>query len=156
MKHFLLRVFIATVMVYTTTGLVAEDNHELKIYKYDFETETEIQATVTEIREAHWYEAERSNLLATVELADKSKLTVDLGMQDLYETEIANGSQIKVLGSKLEIDGQPHMLARQVKLEDNTVIRVRNMRGVPFWLTGPGKQNMRRNFHYRMSRMRRR
>ena len=156
MKRIRLRSLVAAAMVLFATGLLAGDDHEPKIYKYDFDTETEIQATVMEIREAHWYEAERSNLLATVELADRSTLTVDLGMKDLYETELANGSQIQVLGSKLEIEGQPHMLARQVKLADDTVVRVRNMRGVPFWLTGAGKQNMRRNFHYRMSRMRRR
>ncbi len=131
-----------------------ESDGELKIYRYDVDTETEVKGTLTDIHEVHWYDAKEANLLANMTLDDGSSLVVDLGMKSLYEKEVENGQRVTILGSTFQVDEQPHLLARTVKLEDST-IRVRNARGVPHWLDHANRIH-RQSFHYRMNRMRRR
>ncbi len=150
-----IRIAVLAVLVFWHPLSAAESDGELKIYRYDIETETEVTGTLNDVHEAHWYDAKETNLLATMTLDDGSSLIVDLGMTSLYENEIENGRRATILGSRFQVDEQPHLLARTVKLENSPTVRVRNARGVPHWLDHSNRIH-RQSFHYRMNRMRRR
>lgn len=150
-----IRIAVFTVLVLWLPLSAAEPDGKLKIYRYDINTETEITGKLTDIHEVHWYDAESPNLLAIMTLDDGASLVVDLGMRSLYEKEIENGRRATILGSRFQLDEQPHLLARTVKLEDSSPIRVRNARGIPHWLNHSNRIH-RQSFHYRMNRMRRR
>ncbi len=146
---------VLTVLILWYPLSAAEPDGELKIYRYDINTETEVTGTLNDVHEAHWYDAKEPNLLATLKTDDDSSLIVDLGMKSLYKQDIENGQRATILGSRFEVDAQSHLLARTVKVENSTTVRVRDARGVPHWLDH-GSRIHRQSFHYRMNRMRRR
>jgi hypothetical protein len=61
---------------------------------------------------------------------------------DWYLTEqnisLKAGDQVEVTGSKIALNGNPTILARDLKLGDKSAI-LRNIKGFPVWLKGkPG------------------
>lgn len=65
-------------------------------------------------------------------------LDVHLGPSDYWEKhgfELAAGDQIQVTGSKIEVDGSPVLLAREVRKGDKTVA-LRDAQGIPAWSRG--------------------
>jgi hypothetical protein len=101
--------------------------------RYDGATEITITGTVTAI--AHPVDGRgRKGTHLTVEAEEKS-WNVHLGPASYVESKgftFAAGDQVGVLGSRVEIEGKPVLIARRVTKGDAT-LELRDEQGRPLW-----------------------
>jgi hypothetical protein len=101
--------------------------------KYDKATEVTLRATVEEIKE---YSSPMGwNGTHAIVKTEGQTLDVHLGPSDFLKEkgfELEAGNEIEVLGSKVKIEGNDTLLAREVKKADMTLI-LRNAQGIPVW-----------------------
>lgn len=99
--------------------------------KYDLTTETKVKGTVDELKVipgpaegVHLIVKSGTDLLF-VHVAPESFLKdMDLTIQ--------KGDSVEIVGSKIKVDGQDEMLAREI-IDSNNDVTLRDKKGVPVW-----------------------
>lgn len=105
--------------------------------KYDFATETKLKGTVEEVRMVPGHDEGTHVLLRTggdvvlVHIAPPEFLKE-------FEFPVNKGDQLQVVGSKLTIDNQVEVLAKEITKGDNSCT-LRDKKGVPVWSLWPKK-----------------
>jgi len=106
---------------------------------YDPDTVTTMRGTATAV-EVVPARGGRSGGLHLTLSSDGSAIAVHVGPSWFVESEgqqFAKGDLLEVTGSVLEADGARFLVAREIKKGDS-VLRLRDERGVPFWAGGRG------------------
>lgn len=105
--------------------------------KYDFATETTLKGTVEEVRLIPGPNEGTHVMLKT---ASETVLVHIAPPEFLKEFEfpVNKGDQLQVTGSKLMIDGQEEVLAKEITKENNS-FTLRDKKGVPVWTAWPKK-----------------
>ena len=103
---------------------------------YDPSTETTVQGSVTAVNTVtgmrRW-----TGLHLTVQSADK-KYDVHVGPSTYVDSsgfKFAEGDQVEVVGSKVDVNGAPALIAREIR-KDGKVLSLRDKQGFPLWSGG--------------------
>jgi hypothetical protein len=111
----------------------AGDDKTSREPSYDPSTVIDVAAVVTEVAEAP-ASSPMEGLHLTVK-AGSDTLDVYVGPSDfvkIFDVSFAKGAKIQVIGSKVEFNGAPIVLARQITMGHIT-LALRDKDGVPFW-----------------------
>jgi len=104
---------------------------------YDPQTVTTVKGTVEKLEESHMGQAFRELLLKT----DQGSILVYLGpgwYLDEQKFAVKAGDAVEATGSKLTLNNQLSLIAREVKVNDTT-LKLRDDQGLPLWRgKGPG------------------
>lgn len=99
--------------------------------KYDLATETKVKGTVDELKiipgpaEGLHLMVKSGTDLLFVHVAPESFL------KDM-EVTIQKGDSVEIVGSKIKVDGQDEMLAREI-IDSGNDVTLRDKKGVPVW-----------------------
>ncbi len=107
--------------------------------KYDFATETKVKGTVDELKiipgpaeGVHLMVKSGTDLLFVHVAPEPFLKDMDLNIQ--------KGDSVEIVGSKIKVDGQDEMLAREI-IDSGNDVTLRDKKGVPVWsFWGPGKK----------------
>lgn len=130
----------ATVLILSATVLWAQKNGSQSIgRKYDLTTETKLKGTVDEVKTIPG-PAEGIHLMVNsgtetyfVHVAPESFL------KDM-EFAVNKGDSVEVVGSKIKVDGQDEVLAREIT-DNNNQLTLLDKKGTPVWaIWDPGKK----------------
>lgn len=105
--------------------------------KYDFATETKVKGTVEEVRLVPGPNEGTHVILKSGSDTILVHIAPPEFLKD-FEFPVSKGDQLQVVGSKLMIDGQPEILAKEITKENNS-FTLRDKKGVPVWNTWPKK-----------------
>ena len=104
---------------------------------YDPQTVTTVKGTVEKLEESHMGQAFRELLLKT----DQGSILVYLGpgwYLDEQKFAVKAGDTVEATGSKLTLNNQLSLIAREVKVNGAT-LKLRDDQGLPLWRgKGPG------------------
>jgi len=105
--------------------------------KYDFATETTLKGTVEEVRLVPGPNEGTHVMLKT----GSETVLVHIAPPEFlkeFEFPVNKGDQLQVTGSKLMIDGQEEVLAKEIT-KDNNSFTLRDKKGIPAWTAWPKK-----------------
>lgn len=105
--------------------------------KYDFATEVKLKGTVDEVRLVPGPDEGTHVLLRT----GADTILIHVAPPEFlkeFEFPVNKGDQIQVIGSKLKIDNQDEVLAKEITRGDSSVT-LRDKKGVPVWALWPKK-----------------
>lgn len=105
--------------------------------KYDFATETKLKGTVEEVKLVPGPNEGTHVMLKTGSDTILVHIAPPEFLKD-FEFPVNKGDQLQVTGSKLTIDGQEEVLAREITKGDNS-FTLRDKKGVPVWTAWPKK-----------------
>ncbi len=100
--------------------------------RYDTATVIDVPATVEEVREVKTAPMKGQHLTVKTE---KETLDVYLGPAEfvkIFEVNFAKGDQIRVIGSRVKVDGADVVLAREVRKGEVSLL-LREANGEPNW-----------------------
>jgi hypothetical protein len=106
--------------------------------KYDAGSSIDLMVVITDVKEvAAGNPLNGTHLIVRPETAKANSETTDvyLAPDDYlkdFGCHFAKGDRIQVKGSKVKYNGNPEVLAREVRLESTTVY-LRDEHGVPYW-----------------------
>jgi DNA/RNA endonuclease YhcR with UshA esterase domain len=130
----------ATVLILSATVLWAQKNGSQTIgQKYDLTTETKLKGTVDEVKTIPG-PAEGIHLI--VKSGTETyfvHVAPDNFLKDM-EFTVNKGDSVEVVGSKIKVDGQDEVLAREIT-DNNNQLTLRDKKGTPVWaIWDPGKK----------------
>lgn len=105
--------------------------------KYDFATEVKLKGTVEEVKLVPGANEGVHVMLKT----GTESILVHIAPPEFlkeFEFPVNKGDQFQVVGSKLLIDGQNEVLAKEITKGENSVT-LRDNKGVPVWTAWPKK-----------------
>jgi hypothetical protein len=106
---------------------------------YNPQNETTVKGTVEEVKTVSGVNGRRGWSGTHLALKSKDKtLDVHLGPSSFLKEKgfsIAKGDEIEVTGATTEIGGSKALIAREVKIGDNTLV-LRDAQGIPKWSRG--------------------
>ncbi len=130
-----LGILIASVFTVTVLGVVVTHG-QMGPRHYDPSTETTVQGSVTAVNTVtgmrRW-----TGLHLTVQSADQ-KYDVHVGPSTYVDSsgfKFAEGDQVEVVGSKVDVNGAPALIAREIR-KDGKVLSLRDKQGFPLWSGG--------------------
>lgn len=131
---------IATILILSATVLWAQKTGSQTIgQKYDLTTETKLKGTVEEVKiipgaaEGIHLMVKNGTDTAFVHVAPENFL------KDM-DVNFEKGDQVELVGSKIKVDGQDEVLAREITKNSNS-LTLRDKKGMPIWsLWDPGKK----------------
>lgn len=132
-SHTLRVLFVAAiVLILSATVLSAQKTGSQTIgQKYDLTTETKLKGTVDEVKVIPG-PAEGIHLIVKsgtetyfVHVAPETFLKE-------MEFSVNKGDSVEVLGSKIKVDGQEEILAREIT-DNNNQLTLRDKKGMPIW-----------------------
>jgi hypothetical protein len=103
--------------------------------KYDGTTEAILKGTVTEVKEVPRSCLGETGLHLMI-TTDTGPLEVQVAPVDFLTTmgvTFTKGEKLQILGSKVMLEGNPLVLAREVTQDNNNVVVVRDKGGAPVW-----------------------
>jgi DNA/RNA endonuclease YhcR with UshA esterase domain len=107
--------------------------------RYDKTTETKVDGTVKEVVHTEGGPRRGQKGLHLVLQAGDGTMTVHLGPADWIESKkftFAAGDVISVVGSRVEIEAKPVVIAREVS-KGEAKLQLRDANGKPLWAGGP-------------------
>lgn len=130
----------ATVLILSATVLLAQKNGSQTIGpKYDLTTETKLKGTVDEVKTIPG-PAEGIHLMVN---AGTETYFVHVAPENFLkdmEFTVNKGDSVEVVGSKIKVDGQEEILAREIT-DNNNQLTLRDKKGTPVWaIWNPGKK----------------
>ncbi len=131
---------IATILILSATVLWAQKTGSQTVgQKYDLTTETKLKGTVEEVKvlpgpaEGVHLNVKNGTETVFVHVAPESFL------KDM-EVTFEKGDNVEVMGSKIKVDGQDEVLAREI-IKNSNSLTLRDKKGMPIWsVWDPGKK----------------
>lgn len=131
---------IATILILWVTILSAQKTGSQTIgQKYDLTTETKLKGTVEEVK---IIPGPSEGVHLMLKSGTETTLIHVAPGTFLKEMDVSfeKGDQIDLLGSKIKVDGQDEILAREITKNGNQ-LTLRDKKGMPIWsVWDPGKK----------------
>lgn len=131
---------IASILILSVTVLSAQKTGSQTVgQKYDLTTETKLKGTVDEVKVVPG-PSEGVHLM--LKSGTETTLVHVAPEAFLKEMDVTfdKGDQIELLGSKIKVDGQDEVLAREITKNGNQ-LTLRDKKGMPIWsVWDPGKK----------------
>lgn len=105
---------------------------------YDPKTVTTVKGTVESLGMAMGAGRRQRGAMSVNLKTDKGTLPVHLApiwYLHIQKITVKPGVTMEVTGSQVSLEGKPHIVARQIKVDD-TVIQLRDEQGLPLWAGG--------------------
>jgi len=100
---------------------------------YDPATVVDVTATIVEVREiAKGNALEGINLTVKIKGESTNIYVAPTEFVNMFEVKFAKGDEVKVIGSKVNYEGEDLILSREVQVK-HTALVVRDKDGVPYW-----------------------
>ncbi len=123
---------IAIVLILSVTVLWAQKTGSQTIgQKYDLTTEVKLKGTVDEVKTVPGPAEGIHLMLKTATETILIHVGPETFLKDM-EVSFEKGDTIEVLGSKIKVDGQDEVLAREIEKSGNQ-LTLRDKKGKPIW-----------------------
>lgn len=130
---------IATILILSVAMWAQKTGSQTIGQKYDLTTETKLKGTVDEVKVIPG-PSEGVHLMVK---SGTDTIFVHVAPEAfLKDMEVAfeKGDQLEILGSKVKVDGQDELLAREITKNGNQ-LTLRDKKGMPIWsMWDPGKK----------------
>jgi DNA/RNA endonuclease YhcR with UshA esterase domain len=131
---------IASILILSVTVLSAQKTGSQTVgQKYDLTTETKLKGTVDEVKVVP---GPSEGVHLVLKSGTETTLVHVAPEAFLKEMDVTfdKGDQIELLGSKIKVDGQDEVLAREITKNGNQ-LTLRDKKGMPIWsVWDPGKK----------------
>lgn len=117
-------------------GLTALAQGQQGMRNYDPKTETTVKGTIGEVQQQTGMNGSRGTHL--ILKTDSETLTIHVGPSSFIAKKnfsFTKGDAIEVSGSKIDVNGKPVILAREITKNEKTLV-LRNAQGIPEWSGG--------------------
>lgn len=124
----------AAIMLLLTNISVAQTRQNATDRKYDPQTVQHIEGTIEKVETVNYGKRASAGIHLVVRTSSGT-IPVHLGPQwymDEQTVTLEKGDDITVVGSKISIDDEPAIIAREVK-KGKTVLELRQEDGTPLW-----------------------